>query len=222
MFGVLSEPLDRVHGPLIVLVNGINEDHVGPARLWVELSRRWAGLGLRCLRFDASELGESPRTPGLPDRPVFDETLRYDVIEVVRALNPTNPEDSVLIGLCSGAQIALEAALELRSRGLCAINPQVGTGILRSADKLRKSDRQVARSFALNFERTLKRRTWADNIVQRVLGLILLSAFSPKVRPRLVRNSSHMLLLLGPNDVSPFTRIPIIGSLLGRQLVASE
>ncbi len=46
LFGVVSEPLDGVQGPLIVMVNGVHEDHVGPARLLVELSRRWAQLGL--------------------------------------------------------------------------------------------------------------------------------------------------------------------------------
>src|SRR5665213_31090 len=130
MFGVVSEPLDVVRGPLIVMVNGINEDHVGPSRLWVQLSRRWAGLGLRCVRFDFTELGESPWLPGQPDRPMFDKTQRYDIGAVVGALNPENPAEPVLIGLCSGAQVALEAALDLKTRSFYAINPWVGAGAL--------------------------------------------------------------------------------------------
>ncbi len=62
LFGVVCEPVGESHGPLIVMVNGINEDHVGPSRLWVELSRRWAGYGLRTVRFDFRGIGESPPT----------------------------------------------------------------------------------------------------------------------------------------------------------------
>ena len=60
LFGVVCEPVGESRGPLIVMVNGINEDHVGPSRLWVELSRRWAGYGLRTVRFDFRGIGESP------------------------------------------------------------------------------------------------------------------------------------------------------------------
>jgi hypothetical protein len=222
MFGVVSEPLGKTHGPLIVMVNGINEDHVGPARLWVELSRRWAALGLRCVRFDCGERGESPWTPGQPDRPVFDKTLRYDIGDALRALNSVDPDDSVLIGLCSGAQLALEAALDLRTRGLYLINPQVGAGVLRGADSLRKSDRESVRSFAQRFEKELKRHPWVDEKLQKIARLVLLSAFSPKVRSALAKSNSEMLLVLGPNDLSPFTRIPIVGSLLARRLITSE
>ena len=79
MFGIVAEPVGDVRGPLVVMVNGINEDHVGPARLWVDFSRRWAAQGLRCVRFDFSELGESPWLPGQPERPVFDRSQRFDI-----------------------------------------------------------------------------------------------------------------------------------------------
>ncbi len=222
MFGIVTEPMGDVHGPLLVMVNGINEDHVGPARLWVDASRRWAALGLRCVRFDFSELGESPWLPGQPERPVFDWTQRYDIADAIRALIPASPDESVLIGLCSGAQIALEAALELKIRGLYAINPQVGAGILRSAEGLRNSDRETVRSSAHRFEKILKRHPWIDETAQGVSRLVLLSAFSPKVRSALAKNNAQMLLVLGPNDLSPFTRIPVVGSLVGPQLISSE
>ncbi len=222
MFGMVSEPVSDVRGPLIVMVNGINEDHVGPSRLWVDLSRRWAGLGLRCVRFDFDELGESPWFPGQPDRPVFDKTLRSDVGDAVRALNPENPAESVFIGLCSGAQVALEATLELKNRGVYAINPQIGAGVVRSANRLRNSDRETVRSFAQRFDKILKRHLSIDEMIQRMSRLVLLSAFSPKVKSALVKNNSEMLLLLGPNDVSPFNTIPVVGSLVGRRLISSK
>jgi pimeloyl-ACP methyl ester carboxylesterase len=222
MFGIVSEPVGHARGPLLVMVNGINEDHVGPSRLWVEFSRRWAGLGLRCVRFDFNELGESPWTPDQPDRPVFDKTLRFDIGDVVRALNPIDPTDSVLVGLCSGAQVGLEAALDLKTRGLYAINPQVGAGVVRSANRLRKSDREPVRSFAQRFDRILEHHNWFDDMIQWFSRIVLLSAFSPKVKSALVTNNSEMLLLLGPNDLSPFRDIPVVGTLVGRHLLESE
>ncbi len=179
MFGIVTEPMGDVHGPLLVMVNGINEDHVGPARLWVDASRRWAALGLRCVRFDFSELGESPWLPGQPERPVFDWTQRYDIANAIRALIPASPDESVLIGLCSGAQIALEAALELEDpRPLRDQSPGRRRHSSRSAEGLRNSDRETVRSSAHRFEKILKHHPWIDETAQGVSRLVLLGLLS--------------------------------------------
>jgi len=222
MFGIVSEPVGDVHGPLIVMVNGINEDHVGPSRLWVDLSRRWANLGLRSIRFDCNELGESPWLPSQPNRLVFDTSLRQDIIDAVRSINTSHADDSVLIGLCSGAQLALEAGLELEARGVCAINPQVAAGVLRGADNLRNSNRESVRTLTRSFENFLKRHEWLGEIILRISRVSLLSAYSPKVRSALAKNHTEMLLLLSPEDHSPFGRIPIVGSLDRRRLASSQ
>lgn len=222
MFGVLSESTGEAQGPLIVMVNGINEDHVGPSRLWVELARRWSGAGLRCVRFDLGELGESPWSPNQLERAVYDKTRPVDICDAVRALMPVNPADSVLIGLCSGAQLAIEAALELKSRGVCAINPQVGTSIFRSADRLEKSDREFVRSITLRLETFLKRHLWVGKAVRQVSRLVVSSAYSPRVRSALVKNGSEILVIASPDDLSPFPRMPILGSIDRRRLVSSE
>ena len=66
--GVLTEPGDgrTPQGtPLALMFNAGNHHHVGPARSWVDLSRRWAAAGIRSLRLDLSGLGDSPfRQPG--------------------------------------------------------------------------------------------------------------------------------------------------------------
>jgi hypothetical protein len=59
-------------------------------------------------------------------------------------------------------------------------------------------------------------------VVQMVSRLVLLSAFSPNVRSAIAANNTEMLLVLGPNDFSPFARIPVVGSLLGQRLLSSE
>ncbi|MCU1364350.1 MAG: Alpha/beta hydrolase family protein [Acidimicrobiaceae bacterium] len=237
MFGVIAEPVSEARGPLLVMVNGVGEDHVGPARLWVELSRRWAGLGLRCIRFDLRELGESPWLPGQPDRPILDKTRAQDVGDAIRAVNSNAPSKSVLIGFCNGAQLALEVALELKNRGVAAINPQLGTGVFLNVDRLDKSDQESTRSFAQRIEKGLQRYPWIDKIFRpisnRVLSsklggslvfgaLRLTSPCPPRIRSKLVKNETETLLLLSSEDLSPLRNVPVLGSVLRRRLASSE
>lgn len=236
MFGVVTQPMSGALGPLLVMVNGVGEDHVGPARLWVELSRRWAGQGLRCLRFDLRELGESPWLPGQPDRPILDKTRAQDIGDAVRAIQ-SDASDSVLIGFCNGAQLALEVALELRNRGVSAINPQLGTGVFLNVDRLDESDQESTRSFAQRVEKRLERYQWIDKILRplsnRVLSsklggnlvfgaLRLTSPCPPRIRSKLVKNGTETLLLLSSEDLSPLRNVPVLGSVLRRRLTSSE
>ena len=222
MFGIVSEPVNEAQGPLIVMVNGVNEDHVGPARLWVELNRRWAGMGLRCVRFDLSEEGESPWLPDQANRSVFDKTRPHDIADVIRALNPADPANSVLIGYCSGAQFALEVALELKIRDVCVINPTVGASVVESVDRLKKSDQELIQSLVRHVETLLKRYQWVDKVLRQISRLVLSSAYPAKVRSALAKNQSDVLLLLSPEDASPFGQIPVLGAIFRRRLVSSE
>jgi dienelactone hydrolase len=210
LFGVVTEPLDDAHGPLIVMVNGVHEDHVGPARLWVELSRRWASSGLRCIRFDLRELGESPWFPGLPDRPVFDKTRSQDIADAVRAVSPASPQDSVLIGYCSGAQLALEVALELDSRGACAVSPEVVASVFRNVDRVKYSRRGSIRRLVGRVESFLKRHRWEGRMSRRFSRLVRSLAYPPRIGMALVKRHSEVLLLLGPEDLPRFPRVPIL------------
>ena len=222
MFGIVSEPVGETDGPLIVMVNGVNEDHVGPARLWVELSRRWAGLGLRCARFDLSELGESPWLPGQPDRPVFDTTRRQDIVDAVRSLDPENPSNAVLFGYCSGAQLALEVATELMTRGVCVINPEVGAGNVPNIDRLKLSGRESTRSIVHRAEQYLNRHRRADKMIRGVLRFLLASTYPPKMPRELVAAKSDVLLLLSPDDLSPLREVPVLGALSRRRLASTK
>ena len=222
LFGVVCEPVGESRGPLIVMVNGINEDHVGPSRLWVELSRRWAGYGLRTVRFDFRGIGESP--PMSSERVANSSaTARpYDLVGVIRALVPTDPSATVLIGLCSGSQQALSVGLELHSRGVCAINPQVGPGILRTAERLTTTEPETVRLFARRFGLLINRHSWIDKLLWQASRLLLPSAYNPKLRAALVANETELLVLVSAEDISPFPRVPILGSIDERRLRSSD
>jgi len=220
IFGIVSEPVGGQRGPTIVMVNGVNEDHVGPARLWVELARRWAGLGLRCARFDQSELGESPWVPGQPDRPVFDITRRHDIVAAVRSLEPIDPGNTVLIGFCSGGHLALEVATELTTRGVLVINLEVGAGNIPNLARLKLSGRESTRSIVHRAEAYLNRHRRADKLIRGVLRFMLSSTYPPKMPRELVAGNSDVLLILSPDDLSPLRQVPVLGAVLRRRLVS--
>jgi pimeloyl-ACP methyl ester carboxylesterase len=199
------------------MVNGVNEDHVGPARLWVDLSRRWSSFGLRCVRFDLIGLGESPQ-PGIdPPTSEFDNQGLTDIFDVVRGLSPGDPSNVVLIGLCSGAHLAVRAALQLHIRGVCTINPQVGPALLRTADKLEESEHHLSRKL----RKSVRDQPWIGKLVWQMCRVVLPTAYSLKVRKALADQGTEMLLIVSPQDVIPFPRVPILRSLDKRRLIST-
>jgi alpha-beta hydrolase superfamily lysophospholipase len=109
--------------PTIFFLNAGVIDHVGPAGLWVRLGRRWAEAGFRAIRFDLSGNGDSPVHPGQRSRAIFSSHHEQDVVDVLRAVSPRDPANAVLVGLCSGGFNSIEPAIEVKVRGLCALNP---------------------------------------------------------------------------------------------------
>jgi len=109
--------------PTIFFLNAGVIDHVGPAGLWVRLARQWAEAGFRAIRFDLSGNGDSPVHPGQSRRVIFSSHHEQDVVDVLRAVSPQDPSNAVLVGLCSGGFNALAPAIEIKVRGVCALNP---------------------------------------------------------------------------------------------------
>jgi pimeloyl-ACP methyl ester carboxylesterase/O-antigen/teichoic acid export membrane protein len=229
LFAVVSEPLHtrsgpfvlRNKGPLIVMVNGMNEDHWGPSRLWVDLSRKWASEGFRCVRFDPVAQGESGWT-AKETRAQVPGAHVDDICDVVRALNPENPSDVVLLGLCSGGHQAFEAALELKARGLCAINPQVGRAIVSFGFRLHMSKRSVVSRMGARLRSRFEQYRWIWKLVWQFTRIMLPSVYSLRLRKRLVEHGTKMLLIVSPSDVTPFPRVPILRSFDQRRLKSSD
>jgi hypothetical protein len=126
LFGVATtgpQTTDGAARPTVLFLNSGNDWHVGPNRLWVELSRRWAAAGIRCVRFDESGLGDSPVRPGQAAHRIWAPEAFDDVAAAASAVSPADPTNVVLAGLCSGGYQALENALWLAPRGVLAVNP---------------------------------------------------------------------------------------------------
>jgi alpha-beta hydrolase superfamily lysophospholipase len=109
--------------PTIFFLNAGVIDHVGPAGLWVRLGRQWAEAGFVAIRFDLSGNGDSPVHPGQSRRVIFSSHHEQDVVDVLRAVSPSDPSNAVLVGLCSGGFNSIEPAIEIKVRGVCALNP---------------------------------------------------------------------------------------------------
>lgn len=110
LFGVLTEPSSRPAArPCgVLLLNAGVMHRVGPNRVYVKLARRLAEAGFMVLRFDFSGIGDSPaRANDLP----FQEYAVAETQEALRYLAESKGLDRfVLIGICSGADIALRTA----------------------------------------------------------------------------------------------------------------
>ncbi len=111
LVGVLTKADDErdASRPLVVFLNAGMVHRVGPNRLHVRLARELARRGFASLRFDLSGIGDSPaRVDGSS---LHDAGLR-DVRDALGfAANEHVASTFVLVGLCSGADLAFRAAL---------------------------------------------------------------------------------------------------------------
>ena len=80
---VTTEPVTAPSGPWVVMIANVHDDHIGPSRVWVEMSRQWARDGLRCARVDVAGLGESTRHLSRSEVEVFDARWMDDIRQIV-------------------------------------------------------------------------------------------------------------------------------------------
>lgn len=109
--GVLSLPDTVEPGlPGVVFLNSGILHHVGPSRLYVRLARRLAEDGHVTFRFDFSGIGDSEsRTDTLS----FSDSAPREAADAMDLLQKKyGIDDWILIGLCSGADMAYKVALE--------------------------------------------------------------------------------------------------------------
>lgn len=109
---VVSSPLlGEACGQAVLMVNTGGEHRVGTNRMYTRWARRWAAQRWTVMRMDLAGLGNSPARPGCPD----EVHLRHAVEDIragVASLRAQHGAREVhVIGLCSGAFHALNAAM---------------------------------------------------------------------------------------------------------------
>lgn len=110
MMGIVTVPDEGVDdaAPFVLFLSAGLFHHVGPHRLYVDLSRDLAGRGFASLRYDMSGIGDSDRANG--ERTYVEQTM-VDVAEAMDDLTSRfGAQRFVLLGLCTGAYSALAAA----------------------------------------------------------------------------------------------------------------
>jgi pimeloyl-ACP methyl ester carboxylesterase len=101
-----------------------NDLHVGPAREWVEFSRRIAAAGSQALRWDPAGQGLSGQINRDHWRRIFSKADISDSIAVARhACQDAGQLE--LVGICSGSWYAAQAARSIGAQSAILVNPQV-------------------------------------------------------------------------------------------------
>jgi len=114
LFGVLTRRDASVEHPAVVVFNAGAAHHVGPNRLYVELTRNLAALGLACLRFDLESLGDSVnRRPARENYPYPHGAVADGKAAIELLRERFGYRRFILLGLCSGAHTVFHAGLEL-------------------------------------------------------------------------------------------------------------
>jgi pimeloyl-ACP methyl ester carboxylesterase len=109
LVGILHKPeglAPRVDLPAVLLLNAGLLHRVGPNRLYVKIARQLERSGFHVLRFDVWGIGDSQDHAGETKGTFVDDT--FEAFEVLnQRLGATK---FMLMGICMGAQIALEVA----------------------------------------------------------------------------------------------------------------
>jgi pimeloyl-ACP methyl ester carboxylesterase len=129
LFGVVCEPAVPVANelPLVVLLNAGSSYRIGPGRLYVFLARQLAAQGFRTVRLDFNGIGDSVSSDSKRENDSYSATAFRDIELVLRDLEHRfGARKIVLMGLCSGAYVAFQAAAQIQNPVLVAsvlINP---------------------------------------------------------------------------------------------------
>lgn len=110
-----AENADASGEPLLVLSNGGSVHNIGPNGVYVELSRTLAQRGIRGIRFDLQNLGESVLLEAADENHPYPEFGTANLAELLfHAKAYLGAENFILAGLCSGSHTSFHSSLTLR------------------------------------------------------------------------------------------------------------
>ncbi|EFO33031.1 polysaccharide biosynthesis protein [Roseibium sp. TrichSKD4] len=111
LYGVLCSPeASEPDAPALIFLNSGYDHHGGWARAWVEASRRCASKGALCLRADFANIGDSPPANSEPEQVLYTEGPIKDTSALIDFIRTKTSGPITLVGRCSGAYTAFQAA----------------------------------------------------------------------------------------------------------------
>lgn len=212
VYGVATEPLHPRPGdaarPWVVLVNVATTDHTGPGREWVALARRWAALGLRCVRIDLSGCGDSPPRPGHVVDTLYDDAWLEDGREVVAEL-AADGSPVAMVGVCSGAYSAFEAATYGEVDAIIGINPEITLYAGARSREAYSPARRAARIPLARIARIAPRRRKTAGALWRIYRQ--LAFWHAPIAPirRIVRGGTGVLLMGCRHDMRHYSEVAV-------------
>ena len=126
LFAIRTQPRRRRPAPAKTVLFFVmsNDLHVGPAREWVELSRRIAAAGSQAVRWDPAGQGLSGPISRDRWRRIYSKADITDSVAVARQACHDAGELQ-LVGICSGAWYAAQAARNIGAQSAILVNVQV-------------------------------------------------------------------------------------------------
>ncbi len=205
--------------------------HVGPAREWVELSRRIAAAGSQAVRWDQAGLGLSSQISRDPLRSVFSKADITDSIAVARhACHDAGKIE--LVGICSGSWYAAHTARNIGAQSAILVNPRpwnwgVTSTLLPQWDARKQalhasadanaandtgggpSESRTKRLKALLYQAREPTKSFMHNhlprYVLRVLSRVGLVWLPEDVLTTLAHRGTDVTLIVSPEDAEQFT-----------------
>ena len=121
LVGIITKPeIERGKLPVIIFLNSGMVPMLGPNRLHVSMARKMTEIGFTSLRFDFAGVGNSTiiKSRDFEESAINDAMLAMDMLE-----STEHTRFFVLIGICSGGDIAMKTALvDERIIGLISVN----------------------------------------------------------------------------------------------------
>jgi alpha-beta hydrolase superfamily lysophospholipase len=123
LFGTLCQPGGPRRGATVLLFGTAYDRQAGWARATTEMARHLARNGVASLRFDAANVADSPARPDTPEQVQYSDTQLADARAAMDLLVSRNLGPVLLTGRCSGAYLALRAAIDdERAAGVLPVN----------------------------------------------------------------------------------------------------
>jgi alpha-beta hydrolase superfamily lysophospholipase len=206
VFGIVTEPArDEKRRRAVILLNSGADYHIGAARMYVSMARRWARRGYVVLRMDLAGIGDSTTRPGHKDDEVFPPDAIEDMRTAVDYMRAQyGVRDVTLGGLCSAAYHTLRgAAAGLPVNRILMVNPQnlswkegMALGDLQLADVVRETRAYRGRWLSL----TTWKRLLRGQIDVAAVGRVYLHGARMAVESML-RDAARRLHIRLPRDL---------------------
>jgi pimeloyl-ACP methyl ester carboxylesterase len=123
MIATVTEPLEAPLGRAVIMLNSGVLQRTGTGRLHVRIARELSAAGFHCMRMDFTGVGDSPRQPSTKTQ--YERWVEETLCAVDYVHNELETVDTVLLGNCSGGEIAVRAGtIDSRVREIVALNTE--------------------------------------------------------------------------------------------------